>query len=196
MRRLFVIIFLLPGALFLGCGGVKNIIEEKAISARTDIFREMQAEEALSKGFSDLLIRAQLKTHLEGHYILEPRGSFHGKPKYPFVFNVDGQAIIWEVDGKKEDMPEYDDNGIKTQDGGEGMRYSLDKRIRLAVGPHKIFFALPGDKYYVQFEVILEERSIYTLEFKPIYNRYRNISQDYLRGIKRYEIFLNEKRLL
>lgn len=51
----------------------------------------MKLDETRSTGgFVDLTINAQIKTHLEGWYLLECKNSLHGKPEYPFLFNIDG----------------------------------------------------------------------------------------------------------
>ena len=76
MQRISITVVLLLGlgVTFLGCNGGKNIIQGKAISERNDIFTEIQTENIPAKGFSDLLIRAQIKTHVEGYYFLEFEG--------------------------------------------------------------------------------------------------------------------------
>lgn len=50
------------------------------------------------------------------------------------------------------------DKGERRPEGGEGMRYTLNKKIRLKAGPHTIFFGLPGDIYGENFQVGLKER--------------------------------------
>ncbi|MDD5169969.1 MAG: hypothetical protein PHN75_14220, partial [Syntrophales bacterium] len=101
MQRLLISIVLLLGVAFLGCSGGKNIIQGKALSERNDVFTEIQPEALLpAEGFSDLSIRVQIKTHVEGYYLLESKDDLHGKPRYPFMFNIDGQMITWEAAGK------------------------------------------------------------------------------------------------
>lgn len=102
------------------------------------------------KGFADLVIKASIKTHLESYYILESKESLHGKSGYSFVINIDGQAVTWKVDGQKDTVPPYDAKGkISTNpEAGEGVKYSLEKRVRLAACSHRIFFGIPERKVF------------------------------------------------
>src|SRR4030043_392453 len=118
----------------------------------------------------DLTITSSIKTHPEGHYLLESKRSLHGKPGYPFVINIDGQAATWKVDGQKENSPTYDQKGKRFPEGGEGMRYTLEKKILLRAGSHKIFFGLPEEKLSLQFELALKAGESYVLEFRPAYS--------------------------
>jgi hypothetical protein len=190
-RKLFIIAIFLMGMSLLGWRSAENIIKGKSISDKKEIFVELQTEDLPPKDFSDLLIKAQIKTHLKGHYFWESKGSRRGDPTYPFLFNIDGQAITWDVDGEKENTPFTDKNGLEIPDGGEGMRYSLVKRIRLHAGHHTVFFAHPGDNYYMEFEIILEAGKQNMLELKPIYRGFRSSKENHLFGIKRYEVFIN-----
>ena len=195
MQKLSIIVVLLLGAAFCGCSEGKNIIREKALSERNDVFTEIQTEDLPAKGFSNLSIRAQIKTHVEGHYLFEAKDSLHGKPKYPFMFNIDGQMITWEEEGKKEDTPRSDKDGVSIPDGGEGVRYVLERKIRLHAGPHKVFFALPNDNYYTEFQLVLNEGTQNMLDFHPIYWGFRRLRGHFLHDIRYYEVLMNGKRL-
>ena len=180
---------------FVGCGIASKEIATESISERTGVFCEIQGEETPQKGLVDLLIKAQIKTQPEGWYFLESKDSLQGKSTYPFLFNIDGQAITWEVPGKMENNLDCD--GKKNNpDCGVGVRYILEKRIRLREGMHRVFFALPGDDYRTKFEITCKEGKSCNLELKPIYRRYRSSDQDYLKGIRRFEAFLNNKQIL
>ena len=74
------------------------------------------------------LIRTHIKTHLEGHYILEPGDSLHGKSGYPFIFNIDGQGIVWKVIGVKEEIARHDENGKRIIEGGSRYDFFLNGR--------------------------------------------------------------------
>ncbi|MDP2156637.1 MAG: hypothetical protein Q8K68_02875, partial [Nitrospirota bacterium] len=84
--------------------------------------------------------------------MLESKESLHGKVKYPFVVNIDGQAARWEVDGVKDVKPAYDADGKTSRDpeAGEGFRYVLEKKIRLRAGSHRVFFGLPEDNFSIE----------------------------------------------
>ena len=60
-----------------------------------------------------------------------------------------------------------------SQDEGDGMRYALEKRIRLRAGKHRIFFGVPEENYAKTVTVNLQEGKSYTWEFQPIYPRHK-----------------------
>jgi len=175
-------------------------IMSKSQSNRMDVFSEVKEEGMPPKGFVDLIIKASIKTHLEGYYILESKESLHGKPEYPFVFNIDGQAVTWKMDGQRHTIPVYDEKGKTSTnpEAGEGIKYILEKKVRLAAGTHKVFFGLPEEKYSTEVEISLKEGETSTLEFKPIYRTKRIPTRipTFLKGINKYEVFLDGKRIL
>ena len=88
-----------------------------------------------------MVIKASLKTHLPGEgTLLESGSSPHGGPFYHFTVNIDGQAVTWKVPGQRENLPVVKDRD--SQDEGDGMRYTLEKKIRLRAGTHQIFFGV------------------------------------------------------
>lgn len=191
-------IFLSAGLLFLmlaGCRTAAKEIQMKSHSEKTDVFREVKAGEAVPKGFVDMTIKASIKTHTEGQYPLEPKEQFHGNPDYPFLINIDGQAAIWKVNGSTDDTPLYDERGNRRTDpeAGTGVKYILDKKIKIAAGPHRIFFGLTAESVTKKIEVTLKDGEIYVLQLKPVYeytiHPYRIPS--FLEGVKDYEVFLN-----
>lgn len=178
-----------------GCGTAAKQIQMMLQSERTDVFSEVKEEGIPPKGLVDLVIKASIKTHPAGYYILESRESLHGKHGYPFVINIDGQAVVWKVEGQRHIIPAYDKEGKTStnSEAGEGIKYVLEKRVRLAAGSHKVFFGLPEDKYYVEVEITLKEGEPAVLEFKPVY-RYKTRPTripTFLKGINKYEVFLN-----
>jgi hypothetical protein len=77
MKRLFIYFMLVVlGTTLTGCGTASKQIRMKSHSERTDVFK---GEGVIPKWFADLVIRASIKTHLEGYYILESKASLHGK---------------------------------------------------------------------------------------------------------------------
>lgn len=186
---------MLLGIVLVGCGAAAKMITVKSQSERTDVFREVADAGAPPQGFADLVVKAEIKTHREGYYIAESKESPHGKPGYPFVLNVDGQAAVWKVDGQKDVKPASDEKGKTSKDpeAGTGIKYVLEKKLRLRPGPHRIFFGLPGDKYATGAVVNAKEGEVHTLEFKPVY-RYKTRPTripTFKQGISRYAIFLN-----
>jgi len=175
----------------LGCGAVSREITLRSQSDRTDVFKEAQGGEPIPREFADLTIKSSIKTHFEGHYLLESKRSLHGKAGYPFVINIDGQAATWKVDGQKENSPTYDQEGKRFPEGGEGMRYNLEKKILLQAGSHKIFFGLPEEKLSLQFELALKAGDSNVLEFRPVYQRRGKQPRHFFHGVSTCEVLLN-----
>ena len=113
-----------------------------------------------------------------------------GRRRYPFVVNVDGQAALWEIGGQKEETPRYTKDGEKDPEGGDGIRYTLVKRIRLKPGEHRVFFGLPGERSFKELTVTLTGKEIRTIELKPVYNRYRYEGPRFERGVAKIEVTL------
>jgi hypothetical protein len=180
--------------MLMGCGAAAKTIATKSTSERSDVFRDVAGNEAAPSGYADVLIRASIKTHLEGYYLGESKASAHGKETYPFLFNIDGQAVLWKAEGKKHELPKYVD-GKTNQDpeAGEGMKYVLNKKIRLRGGLHKVFIGLPEDDYYREVMINVKEGEPLTLELKPEYE-YKTFPTripTYMKGISHYDILVN-----
>jgi len=194
-RQLIFYAAILVGLYLTGCGATAKEIHMKSQSERNDVFREVKAGETVPKGFIDMVIKASIKTHHEGHYPLEPKDQFHGNPDYPFLINIDGQAAIWKVHGTTDHTPLYDESGKRRTDpeAGNGVKYILDKKIRIAAGPHRIFFGLAAEGLARKFEVTLKDGGKYVLQLKPVYqytiHPFRIPS--FLEGVKDYEVFLD-----
>jgi len=193
--QLIFYVAILVGLYLTGCGATAKEIQMKSRSERTDVFKELKAEEAVPNGFVDMVIQATIKTHAGGHYPLEPKEQFHGNPDYPFLINIDGQATIWKVNGIMDDTPLYDERGKARTDSeaGNGVKYILDKQIRIVAGTHRILFGLAAEGITKKFEVTLQDGEKYVLQLKPVYeytiHPYRIPS--FLEGVKDYEVFLN-----
>jgi len=192
--NIFLKFALLSGALLgiitIGCGTSKDI-KSKSLCDKTNVFCETMGADKPPQGSAELRIKAHIKTHLEGALHVEFTKSFHGEPEYPFLLNIDGQAVTWKVAGQKENIPEYDKKGRRNPEGGKGMRYILEKKIIVAPGPHWIFFGLPGENYSQEFAVTLKEDHLNVLEFHPIYSTGRMHGQCFENGIRSYKVFFN-----
>jgi hypothetical protein len=200
MKRLLrYIVLAVLGIAIVGCSTAMQEVKAKSQSERTDVFSEVKDESTPPKGFVDLVIRGSIKTHLESYYILESKESLHGKQSYPFLINIDGQAALWNVEGVRDNKPAYDKDGKTSHDpeAREGLKYILEKRIILTAGSHKVFFALPDDKYSVEVKITLNEGESSVLEFKPIYRAKRIPTRipSFLEGIDKYEVFLNGNQI-
>ena len=122
--------------------------------------------------------------------MLESGNSPHGGPFYRFVLNIDGQAVTWEVKGVRENSPIV--KGRHFPEEGEGMRYGLEKKIRLRAGAYSIFFGVPEENYTKTVTVNLQEGKSYTLEFQPIYPRYKQGHPAFRQGFLGFNAVFNE----
>ena len=188
-------ILLSIGITLAGCGVTAKEIARMSQSERNDVFTEIASEGSVPAGYADLVIRASLKTPHAGYYPLESTGFSHGKAVCNFLINIDGQAVKWQVEGQKHVLPEYvDGKTSRDPEAGEGMKYLLEKKVRLAAGPHKVFFGLPDEPYYTTADISVKSGGLYILEFKPDY-RYK-ISPTriptFLKGIDKFEVMFKE----
>jgi hypothetical protein len=196
MRKMFAFLFTITvGTVLAGCMTRSQFMTAKSQSARTGVFREIDGKDAIPKGYADLEISASIKTHVEGFYPIESKDSLHGKKGYPFVLNIDGQAVVWKVDGEADVAPFHQEYGGRNPEGGEGIRYDIRRKIRLAGGKHKVFLGLPGEGYYREFDVILEDGKAYSMSFEPIYRKdnVRHLRERrFINGIEGYEKTLRD----
>jgi hypothetical protein len=183
-----------------GCSTAVKEMQMKSQSERTDVFVEVEDGEPIPEGFADLIITANIKTPPAGYYLLESGESLHGKPGYPFRINIDGQPALWKIDGAIDNKPAYDKDGktSRNPEAREGMKYVLEKKLRLRSGSHRIFFGLPEENYYSTVDITLKDDEITIIEYKPVY-RYKTLPiriPTFLTGIKRYKVFVNNVQIL
>jgi hypothetical protein len=172
-------------------------ISRMSQSEKIDVFKEGIIEGPAPSGFANVVIKASIKTPLEGYYPLESKKSAHGKPDFTFLVNIDGQAILWKAAGRKHELPNYVDGKTSCDpEAGEGMKYVLEKKVRLAAGAHNVFFGLPGEAYYTTTQITLKSGVLYVLEYKPVYwyKRLPTRIPTFLKGIDKFEVMFGEIR--
>ena len=189
------VVVLVLGLALVGCGAAAKMIVAKSQSERADVFQEISGAEAIPAGYADLTIKANIKTHVEGYYIGESKESAHGKEVYPFLININGQAVLWKVKGEKHQLPKYvDGKTSRDPEAGEGVKYVLEKKVRLAAGAHKVFFGLPEEPYHTITDITVQIGKAYVLEFKPGY-RYKTLPTripTFFRGISQCQVEFSE----
>jgi len=184
MRRTAVVLVAsVAGVLLAGCMTTSQFMKARSQGARSDVFEEVGEKDTVPREYALLEIRASIKTHTEGFYLLESRDSLHGKKGYPFVLNIDGQAVVWKVDGREESIPIHFEKGGRNPEGGAGVRYEIRKKIRLAAGAHRVFFGLPAEDYYREFDVTLKEGKTYNLTFETVYKKQRRDTRRFLSSL-------------
>ncbi len=181
------------GTVLAGCVTTSQFMKARSQDARSDIFEEVGEKDTVPREFALLEIRASIKTHTEGFFLLESIDSLHGKKGYPFVLNIDGQAVVWKVDGREEIIPINFEKGGRNPEGGIGIKYEIQKNIRLAAGSHRVFFGLPAEDYYREFDVTLKEGRSYTLAFEPVYKKQRRDTRRFLSGLEWLEKNMTER---
>jgi hypothetical protein len=179
-KRSNIIVALVLVIVFAGCtAATKKEITMKSQSERTDVFQEIAAEAVPQPGFSDLAVKGSLKKPLDK------------QTEEAFLLNIDGQSANWNIMGRKEEAPQYDEKGEPNPERGEGIKYVLTKNLRLRPGPHKIFLALPAENVFKEVSVMLKDGETAALEFKPVYRTPRHPMQHFTKGIVSFEVFLN-----
>lgn len=155
-----------------GCAESRHIIQQKQSVGRSGVFKEYKTGDVVPPSMSILTISSSFKTHKDGYYILESGKSPHGKPYYNILVNIDGQPIEWVIESKPENSSLYDEDGRRSSDpeAGNGVRYALVKKIVLLPGRHRVFFSLPDDGYYNEFDIFLLKGDGNLLELKPVYH--------------------------
>jgi len=178
-----------------GCGYAAKNIQQNTVNNRMDIFTELRKGEEPERDFAAVVIKVSLKTHVEGYYWLESKDSPCGKAGYPFVFNIAGQTVLWNVNGQKEIIPRYDQDGKTSHDpdAGEGVKYILDKKIKIRPGTYKWVLDLPNENFSREVEISLQGGKSYFLEFKPVYKEKTMPTRipNFIRGIKGYQVYLD-----
>ena len=168
-----------------------GLMSRMSHSERNNVFTETLADEVVPAGYADVVMKASIKTPLPGYYVLEPKRSLN----YLFLINIDGQAVTWKVEGHRNSMPEYVDGKTNYDpEGGDGMKYVLQKTIRLEAGSHRLFFGLPEESYYKTVDISVKSGGLYYLEFKPEY-RYKTAPTripTFLEGLNDFEIVFKE----
>jgi hypothetical protein len=195
MKKPFsVVIVITVMSILASCGAMTKEIARMSQSERADVFVEI-SEGPAPAGYADIVIRASIKTPLAGYYTLESKESTRGKDVCPILVNIDGQAILWKVDGQKHILPEYvDGQTSRDPEAGEGMRYMLEKKVRLSAGSHKFFFGLPDEPYFMTTDISVRSGGLYSLELKPDY-RYKTVPTripTFLNGVDKFEVLIRE----
>ena len=197
MKKIIFSIFITSGLLFGGCAtntAVKEQIQKKAVE-QAAAFEGMKDGTTID-GFSVLTIRATMKTPIEGFYPLESKSALHGKPEYPFVFNIGGQGVVWLAKGLPDKQTESID-GKKNPEGGQGIKYTLEKRIMLKPGDYKIYVGLTEENLQKEFDVTIFEGKTRVLLFMPLYftGRYTRNTGSFYRGLRDFEVYLSGKKI-
>ena len=191
--HVFVIALVMVAVLTTGLGGCRGRPKlAVATPQRTDVFAEVKSPSQPPEGMVDLTIKASVKTPVPGFYLFGWKQP--SEKGFPFELNVDGQEITWRVKGTREDTPVSGPSG-KLPEGGEGIRYTLEKTIRLPAGPHHVVFGVPFEDYYTEVKISLEQGKHHTLAFEPVYAMGWRAYPTFIEGISRTAVYLDGVRI-
>jgi len=158
-----------------------------------NVFKELKDSNPIPR-WSVLIIRASIKTPGEGYYLFESKRSLHGKSEYPFIFNIGGQGVTWMAKGKPDTQQRIVDTE-RNPEGGEGIKYLLEKKIKLNPGSYKICLGLTEEKFQKEIDIKLLKGKTNILEFKPVYQRDRVSGNTFYKGIHDFKVYLNEEEI-
>jgi len=194
MKKATFLAIILSGFI-LGCTtgtAVREQICTKSME-QGNVFEELEDSNPML-GWSILIIRASMKTPREGYYLFESKHSLHGKSEYPFVFNIGGQGVTWMAKGKPDTQQKIID-AKRNPEGGEGVKYLLEKTIKLKPGSYKICLGLTEENFQKEIDINLLEGKTSILEFNPVYQRDRVSGYTFYKGIHDFKVYLNEKEI-
>ena len=183
--------------LFLfACGHVtREHIMQKASEEATS-FEEISGEDKqLPEGYSELIIKARIKIPQKEFYLIKKRPPRNENSQYPFVFNINGQGVLWMVNCALDKQRTYINNK-RNPEGGDGLMCRLEKRIHLKFNSYKLYLGLPEEEFETEVPISLTDCSSNVLEFKPVYRRSGDNRRIFWKGISNFNIFLNGKPYL
>jgi hypothetical protein len=178
---------------FFSCAhSTRKQIMEKGLE-RASIFEEINEKDGqIPEGYSELLIDASIKIPQKQFYLINPRPPRHDNSQYPFVLNINGQGMLWQVNCTLDEQRMYVYNK-RNPEGGKGLMCRLEKRIRLKSGSYKVYFGVPEEEFEIEVPIFLTDRFSSVLEFKPIYWQSGDHRRTFWNGISNFDIFLNGK---
>jgi hypothetical protein len=87
--------------------------------------------------------------------------------------------------------------GKRNSEGGEGIKYYLDKEIMLKPGTYNIYIGMPEERIQKEIAITLTEGKTTVLEFKPLYftGRFVRTKGSFYNGLRDFEIFCDGKEI-
>ena len=169
MKKMYMFIgILVVTVLFTGC--YKHIPKEA--TAPADVKDVALYTTAPSTEEADIIIMTHVKKRPTEN-------------QYTFILLIDGKEIKESVKGIKET-----DSSV-IEERGEGVHYSLIKRIRVKPGIHEIIL-ISEEGHSPKIERELTGGEIYTLRFDPVYGPVRyGRPKNFREGLMYFEIYFD-----
>jgi hypothetical protein len=193
-QKIIIAIFVLLLGACATNHGVSEQIQMKA-TQQAHVFREL-TDGRLVPGYDKLIIRATMKTVKAGFDPFVFKTPLAGKPAYPFVFNIGGQGVTWLARGIPDIQKKFVD-GKRNPEGGEGIKYYLEKEIILKPGTYRIYIGMPEEKIQKEITITLTTGKTTVLEFKPLYftGRFVRTTGSFYNGLRDFEIFHDGRKI-
>ena len=100
------------------------------------------------------------------------------------------------LDGKgRPDTQQETINSRRNPEGGEGVKYILEKRIRLNPGRYRVYLGLTEETFQKEIDINIIEGKTSILEFKPVYRWDRYGGYRFYKGIRDFKVYFNEKEI-
>jgi hypothetical protein len=198
MKEITLLLLIMALLVISGCAKSPALIKASSTSVRSDVFQELKKGGPIPQGYADLRITSSLKTHKPGIYPFEKTKS-HGTTDYMLLLNIDGQAL--QIKGAVSEE-NFEPRTLRDPEAGDGIRYRLQKKVRLESGAHRLVVAIPNDGIAVEREINLVEGSNNSLVLEPLYGLvigkqrpgFYGVTSFY-QGIKGFRVNLNGKTL-
>lgn len=156
-------IIMIASLLISGCASNRDLITQKSIGSRQDVFTEIRGSDVPpGKAMADIVFSVKSNSSL----FLWSYNK-HSDPPYRVYLSIDGQSTILEAEPVLEDKSPI---GSNHPESGIGWKYQFRKRIALAPGKHKLTIALPVDDVLVEREIVLRE-GVNMVMLQPRYNK-------------------------
>ena len=84
-----------------------------------------------------------------------------------------------------------EERGKRNPEGGEGIKYYLQKTVTIRPGIYRVYFGLAEDKFQKDVTINVREGSENVIEYVPIYRYDRVLGPTFYEGLKNYDIFVN-----
>jgi hypothetical protein len=192
-ERTGYLVVLLTTLVFFGCAHVTREGIMQRASEKASSFKEINEKDSqLPEGYSELVIKASIKIPQKEFYLIKTRPPRDENSRYPFVFNINGQGVLWTANCTLDNQNTYINNK-RNPEGGEGLMCGFEKRIRLKSGSYRVYLGLPEEEFETEVGISLADGSSNLLEFKPIYWRLGSNRRMFWHGISHFDIFFNGK---
>lgn len=100
------------------------------------------------------------------------------------------------IDPQEDVVPKTGKDYSKNPEAGSGVKYTVEKRIRLKGGEKTVFFGAPDDGCCKSIRIVLREGKENILEFRPVYGKPgRGTVRNFMSGIERLEAYFNGERV-